>query len=169
MKTILATFFGIVTIFLVSPALATPGDLVYLQVKASKLRQAPQHWADSVKDLSFGDELKEVSQQDGWLKVSTLEGKIGYVHQTAVSPKRVVFKGQVSPENVAADASDIVLAGKGFNQDIEDQLSSTDQALNYQAVDQVEKVGVSPDELRSFMVEGNLSDDQVNENKSVRH
>jgi hypothetical protein len=53
-------------------------------------------------------------------------------------------------------ANEVALAGKGFNQEVEDAYRNQGN-LNYADVDLVEAITVSEDDLRRFLEEGRLS------------
>ena len=135
-------------------ALASDQQTVSVQVKESKLRAKPEFWASSVSDLTYGQRLVVAGSEAGWIKAQTSNGKVGYVHPSAVTEKKIVLAGT----NVASSAnnSDIVLAGKGFNSSIEKDYAAENPSLNYAAVNQMERLHVSDAELGAFLSEGQL-------------
>jgi hypothetical protein len=49
-----------------------------------------------------------------------------------------------------------VLAGKGFNKEIENKYATINSNLNYAAVDRMERIKISTAELNQFVVKGKL-------------
>jgi len=139
------------------PALATekPIGPVSVKVKAAKVRAEPKVWAASVVALTYGDSVEAVSVADGWIKVSA-RGKSGFLHESAVTTKKIVLSAKGNVGAGSTDRADVVLAGKGFNQAVERQFAAQDASLNFRAVDAMEKIKVSDAELAAFLKSGNL-------------
>jgi hypothetical protein len=153
-KRVIAIF---ITVFVwVGCALAD--DSVYIEIKSAKLRQQPKHWAPSLQDLAFGAKLEEVAREGGWVKVRTSAAIEGYVHQSALTNRRIVLSaaGQSTAPESEADPSSIVLAGKGFNQEIQARYQSQRSELNFEAVNKMELRVVDGPELSAFLLDGKL-------------
>ena len=58
----------------------------------------------------------------------------------------------------STSSEEMILAGKGFSEEAEKAFKSSDSSLNYDAVDEVEKIAVSEKELSSFISEGHLKE-----------
>lgn len=141
-----------------SPAAASPsaGTNVFVQIKNARLMDQPKLWGKSIATVGFGDELTVVSDSgSGWLQVRSRSGKSGYLHQSALTTTKIVLRsgGSAGPTG----ASDVVLAGKGFNRDVEKQFSQNNSAANFRAVDQMEQTRIGPGDLAQFIKQGQLS------------
>jgi hypothetical protein len=79
------------------------------------------------------------------------------VHESAVSERRVVLNSDASFDNKAGGDQTVILAGKGFNKEVERAYSSRNRSLNFKAVDAMEKNSVSNSELLRFAKEGKLA------------
>lgn len=139
-------------------AAAVKQEYVYVEVNASKLRPQPAHWVAGSQDLHYGDKLAKLSQNGAWLKVKTNQGQEGFVHQTAITSRKVVLKlGQAEDPDISADASDLVLAGKGFSKEVEENYSAKDSSLDFKSVNQLEQIKISEKEVSDFLVAGKLN------------
>ena len=69
--------------------------------------------------------------------------------------KRSVVLGKASLDGSKPDARDVVMAGKGFNNEIEKQFAAAGSG-NFKAVDAMEQTRVSDAALRSFVASGKL-------------
>ena len=99
--------------------------------------------------------MDALSEEDGaWLKVQK-GGKSGYLHSTAVSERKVVFKSTNSVGKGGSD-KDVILAGKGFNKEVEESYSQKKPNLNYSDVDKMERLSIGDSELASFIKDGQL-------------
>lgn len=135
-----------------------PGT-VFVQVKTAKLRKEARQWAPSTADLSYGDALAVVSVQPGWLEVRTAGGTEGFIHESAVNRRKVILASSRSTlADAAVDDTVVVLAGKGFNDEVE-RLYAKAGAANYAAVDSVQR-RKKPDDrmIAAFIHDGKLNE-----------
>jgi hypothetical protein len=130
--------------------------MVNVKVKTVKVRGEPKAWAAAIASLKYGDGVQAMSATDGWLKVKTGSGKVGYLHESAVTTKKIVLSGKGIAGDGSADRADVVLAGKGFNQAVEKDFAAKDSSLNFKAVDEMERIRVSDGELGAFLKAGKL-------------
>lgn len=132
-------------------------DQVYIQVRSSKLRAQPLMWSSAVGDLNYGDQLTLVKEDaaNGWLKVKSGKGVEGYLHKSAISTRRVVLAAKAGMKDGRADISEVVLAGKGFNREVEAEYARA-QGFNYSLVDKVEKARTNSAEIAQFIKSGQL-------------
>lgn len=131
-------------------------DSAYVQIKSSKVRSAPKIWASAVASVSYGDSLTVVETSDGWSKVTAANGKSGYIPSSALSTKKVILSSSSKVSQSAADPTDAILAGKGFDKNVESQFAAQSNG-NYKAVDEMEKIKISEAELKSFVIAGELA------------
>jgi uncharacterized protein YgiM (DUF1202 family) len=136
---------------LVSQAAA---DEAQILVRKTNLRATPKLWAKSLGSLQYGDSVHMLGAEAGWVKVKT-KGKEGFVHASALTQRQIVLSGKAAPQTVSRDQ--VVLAGKGFNSQVEKQLAAGNTHLNFAAVNEIEKMKVSPSDLAAFIRNGKLN------------
>lgn len=129
---------------------------LYVEVRQTKLRKSPQHWATAVENLRFGDKLEQLEAGQDWVKVRLREGVEGFVHQSALTNRKVVLSEGTQFEGALNDPSSVVLAGKGFNAEILSSYQATHQELDFTALTKLEQQRVSEQELRDFIQAGDL-------------
>lgn len=128
---------------------------VWLQVKESLLRAEPRFYARGVAAVRYGDRFQLVSKDGGWAKVQ-LKTAQGYLPVSSISPKRILLSG-ARAVSVEADTADVVLAGKGFGKEIEEQYRLSVSGLRYDLVDVVERSSrVTPADVAQFAKKGGL-------------
>ncbi len=149
MKMFLAT-----VVFLLS-AHSLYAEEVWLQVKESLVRTEPRFYARGLAPVKYGDRLQALSRDSGWIKVEL--GKTqGYLPESSISPKRIVLSN-LRAVSVEADAADVVLAGKGFGKEIEEQYRQSVSGLRFDLVNSVERSSkVTPKEVAQFVSKGGL-------------
>lgn len=129
---------------------------LWVQVARTSLRSAPEHYAPTVASVAYGDRISSISESDGWIKAKTAGGKSGFVHVSAVTGKEVVLSGRRASSNVSS-AADVVMAGKGFSKEIEEQYKRKGGGVRFDLVDQMERTGnASPKDVQQFVVSGRL-------------
>ena len=130
---------------------------LYVKVKDTKVRTEPSQLATVVSSLRYGDSVQPIDDKpaDGWFRVKSGAKGVGYLHLSAVTPRKIVLSGN-APSQSEADRSDLVMAGKGFSLEIEKAYAAQNRSLNYSAVNQMERLVVSDSELRAFVKEGQL-------------
>ncbi len=148
--------------FLSIPAVADAAPkekTLYVQVRESKLRAQPQFWAPTVQELPYGTALTALSaapSNKSWLQAKVGETQ-GFVHVSAVTSRKIVINPSAKRNSVQSASNDIVLAGKGFNKQVENNYGSS-KGLDFAAVDELEKAKIDPAEEVVFIREGDLVD-----------
>jgi hypothetical protein len=145
--------FGLILFGLMSGAHA---ENVWVQVRETVIRTKPVFFSAAVAPVKYGDAVSRESEDAGWVKVS-FRGKEGFLPSTTVTPSKIILSGRSSGK-VMADASDVVLAGKGFSKEVEENYKKTGGGMRYDLVDRIEKqCRVNPTEVKAFMVQGGLN------------
>ncbi len=169
MRTIIPSIRRVVLLALIIPALAlysptaseaapSGGEKGFVQVKSARLMDQPKLWGKPVATLSYGEEVSIMSDAaGGWFEVKNRAGKSGYLHQSALTSSTIVLRSGAGAAAAASDGSDVVLAGKGFNSDVERQFAASGTAADFRAVDQVEQLKVAPTEIAHFIKQGRLA------------
>jgi len=127
-----------------------PGGTLYVSTKSLDLKTSA---GKKVTTLSYGDKVT-VTQVDGKnveVKSSTDASLIGWAPSANFSAKKIVV-GSAS----ATSAKEVALAGKGFNQDVENTYSSQGE-INFADVDKIESITADETALMNFIKEGRLS------------
>jgi hypothetical protein len=150
---------------LVSMALADeeempqPGDQVAIAVQNQFIYPMPAFYASPTQPVSYGT-LAVIQEVRGeWFKVTTALDKTGWIHSTAVTGAIESSSGDASASG-SVTSDEIMLAGRGFNRDIEETYAGEHPELDFSVVDMMESSWkVSSDELYQFLLEGNLIED----------
>jgi hypothetical protein len=129
-------------------------------VKETPVRDKPSFTGKILAKLVYTDRVQilEMPAAGSWVKVRLAAKKIeGWVHVSALAKddKAIVKAGS---ENVAtgASGSEVALAGKGFNPEVEAEYKKN-PTLNYTAVDAMEAYVVPPAALSAFITQGGLT------------
>jgi len=133
---------------------AAAETMMSVQVKETKVRGTPTFMGKILATLVYGDRVKVLEEQRGWSKVEAPSAN-GWVSSSALSKKRIVLQAGAKNVETGASSSEVALAGKGFNEQVEEQYKK-DTKLDYTWVDRMETFVYLPDELISFLQNGGL-------------
>ncbi len=126
-------------------------------VKQTQLRDKPSYLGKILEVLNYADRVTVVdSSSKAWFKVTAPDGKTGWVSASALTTKKIELAAGSESAQQSASTGEVALAGKGFNETVEQQYKS-DGKLDYTWVDKMEKITVSPDQLSTFISQGALT------------
>jgi uncharacterized protein YgiM (DUF1202 family) len=126
-----------------------------VQVQNCKVRATPSQLGKIVATVAYGDVLQTGDPQNGWYQVTTSGGVTGWVHESALSKKTIAMRSGTGDAATGASADEVAMAGKGFNQQVEDKMKA-DGKLDYTWVDKMSKFASEPDEISLFRAQGSL-------------
>ena len=127
------------------------GESAWVSSKTAALKASTWFFAETRGTLQMGDQVTVLQINGDWAEVKSAANPslTGWTAVTNLSSRRIVAAG------TGASASEVALAGKGFNQEIENSYKSSGN-LDYTGVDKTEAINVSPDDLYQFITEGRL-------------
>ena len=126
-----------------------------VQVKKCQLRNKPSFLSKIVTDLKYGDQVSIEKEDESWAEVKPHDGDGGWVHVSALSEKKIILNPDSKDVESAASGEEIALAGKGFNEQVEEQYKKNNK-IDFTWVDKMEAITISQDEMISFLNDGGL-------------
>ena len=147
----------LLTALLVVLAIAA-ADVFVVKIQATQLRKNPQFFAPPVAALKAGDKLEKISEANGWVQVKTSTGLVGWVHSSAIETPKFALTAANKDLKTQATASEVALAAKGFNKQVEDSYRAKHSEANFAAVDAMSQVKVSLAQIEDFLKKGRLGD-----------
>ena len=131
----------------------TVGSTMYVTPQNLTLKTGTGFFAGSVNPrLPYGTQVTVQQVSGAWVQVrSTSPAATGWTKTANLTTRRILPSSGTS-----ASAQEVALAGKGFNQEIENSYRAEGN-LNYADVDRVETIQVDMQELESFIIEGRLA------------
>jgi hypothetical protein len=153
MKKIFCIFFFSLLIAGTAAAQVSRGGTLYAAAKSVALKSSTGFFASTRGTLVYGDQVTVLQVSGKWVEVRSASNSSlsGWTSSANFSAKRIVA-GNTS----SASAQEIALAGKGFNEEVENAYKAGGK-LNYTDVDKTETLTVPDEELYSFLTEGRLS------------
>jgi hypothetical protein len=134
-------------------AQASKGGTMYVAVKTTALKSSTGFFASTKGTLSYGDRVTilQISGKNAEVRSAANASVTGWTATANLSAKQIV-----SGNTNTASAREVALAGKGFNQEVENSYKSKGKT-NYADVDRVEAISVSQSSLKKFLEDGRLS------------
>ena len=127
------------------------GGTAWVSAKSATLKSSTWFFAGTRGTLDMGAQVTVLQINGNWAEVQSAANTSlsGWTQVSNLSARQIVSSG------TGASASEIALAGKGFNQEVENAYKAKGE-LNYADVDRTEAIKVSQDELYTFVTEGRL-------------
>ena len=93
------------------------GKTMYVTAKTIEIKSSTAFFAETLGTLSYGDPVTVLQEYGKWLQIrSSDQSEVsGWVAAASLTTKRII----VSAGTTSASANEIALAGKGFNQEVE--------------------------------------------------
>jgi len=129
-----------------------------VKIQSTNVRKEPKFYAASLGAIKAGDSVELVSSQNDWLKVKTASGLIGWIHSSAVEQKKFKLSSLDKSLKTQASASEVALAGKGFNKQVEESFQKKNQGISFVQVDQMLSIRVLPEMIENFLKAGGLGE-----------
>ena len=151
-KLIISLIIGLAAAGLVSAQVARGGTL-YVAVKTVALKSSTGFFASNKGTLNYGDRVTVLQISGRFVEVRSAANSslTGWTASANMSARQIV------PGNTATvSARETALAGKGFNQEVEDSYKKQGK-LNYADVDRTEAIKVSEANIKRFLEQGHLS------------
>jgi uncharacterized protein YgiM (DUF1202 family) len=123
-------------------------------VKETQVRATPSYLGKILAVLAYGDRVNVLAEQNGWARVSLPAGE-GWVNLSALTTKKVALQSGSQEVSTGASSGEVALAGKGFNQEVENQYKQ-EKNLDYTWVDRMGGFTVTPDQVLAFLQQGAL-------------
>lgn len=149
------TGFLLFTLVVYSNALLS--DTMNVQIKSAALKSTPSFLASTIVTLRYGDSVSTLSENGDWIEVKTTSKK-GWLHTSALTAKEILLttSAKSAPKNVSSN--EVMMAGKGFNAQVEKQYRHENPSLRFDLVDKMEKYVVSTENQRRFAKTGQLAE-----------
>ena len=149
---------GCLLVLMVLHAPIEAEKLMSVQVKEAQLRSIPSFLGKIVTAVSYAKQVEVSGEKGDWMDVAVPGTSAkGWMHSSALTKKTILLKAGKDELEKAASSDEIALAGKGFNEDVENAFKQGNSSVNYDAVDKMEKIVISQPDMEQFLTAGELS------------
>ena len=126
-----------------------------VQVRDGQLRNRGSFLGTVVGTVAYGHRVTVNQTQAGWCEVS-IAGKTGWIHASALTPKKVVWASGTADARAGASGEEVALAGKGFSKEVEAEYKKQNKNVDYTWVDWMGRQTVPSEQLVEFLKQGDL-------------
>lgn len=152
LKTAFITF--LLTILAVCSAQA---QMMSVEIKKVQVRSEPSFLMGKViAELSYGDRVNVREKKGPWHRVALSGTSRGWIHNSALTKKRVVLRPGASDVRKAVANDELALAGKGFSRQVEGEFKSRNPNIDFKWIDKMESFVVPQSEIQKFLKQGEL-------------
>jgi len=131
--------------------------MMSVQVKKGDVRATPTFLGKIVSSLEYGTRVEVLESKDGWMRISpTPKASAGWIHSSALTEKRIALAPGSGDAKVTATGSELALAGKGFNAEVEREFKTRNRNLDFSTIDRMQTMGISQERIAAFLKEGGL-------------
>lgn len=127
-----------------------------VQVREGQLRNRASFMGAVTGTVAYGDRVTVNQAQAGWYEVATAGGATGWIHESALTPKRVIADSGAGDARTGASGEEVALAGKGFSKEVEAEYKKQNAQLDYAWVDRMLQFGIPNEQLVEFLKLGDL-------------
>ena len=114
-------------------------ELLSVQVKETYLRDKASFLSKQKAKVVYAQQVTAKSKKNSWYFIKTLEGNIqGWIHSSALTKQAIVLQVSKKVSKTSVSQSEVLMAGKGFNQSVENEYKKQKQHLNYKLLDEIE-------------------------------
>lgn len=150
--------FWLMIIFLLIILGFSATEFLVVKVQTTALRAEPRFFAQVKSMLKFGDQLEKLDFKEGWFQVRTLNAVSGWVHSSAVQPRPSRLAALAQGPQTQATASEVALASKGFNRQVEASYRQRHPEIDYTWVDRMLGFKTGQQAIEKFLREGHLGE-----------
>lgn len=131
-------------------------SLLSVQVRDARLRAKPSALGATLATLAYGSSVTKLQVKGDWYQVKDGAGHTGWLHVSAVTTKKIVMKSGTGTVASHTSGEEVALAGKGFNPQVESEYRKENPAADFRAVDAMEAVRVTAEEMTAFASKGGV-------------
>ncbi len=151
----LAVILGLAVLLAWEPAIPAQQSL-QVQVREGQLRQTASYLGKVVAPVRYGQQATVLERQGEWARV-TVDGREGWIHQSALTEKRISMQAGQNAAAATASSAEVAVAGKGFNKQVEEKYRAAHPQAGYAWMDRMETMQASPAEIQQFLINGGLT------------
>ncbi len=145
-----------VALVLVAGLAWAAGQVMSVQVRTSNLRSRPSFLGATVTEMVYGTQVRVGARQGSWVHVTGPQGRTGWLHESALSEDELAMVSGDAIAATGASSEEIALAGKGFNDQVEQEYRKQNRDLDFQTVDRMEKIVITPEQAAAFLAAGQV-------------
>ena len=147
---------GLIAAVLLMALAALAAQQLSVQVRESRLRDKPSYLGAATVAVAYGDRVDVLEERGPWRRVRTAAGESGWLHESALTERKLTAASGDRDAQAAADQSELALAGKGFSPEVEEAFRKKNADLDFAWVDSMATWKVTPEQAAAFLAAGRV-------------
>jgi uncharacterized protein YgiM (DUF1202 family) len=147
---------GLVAVVLLMALAALAAQQLSVQVRETRLRDKPSYLGAAASAVTYGDRVEVLEERGPWRRVRTGDGRTGWLHESALTERKLALSSGDRDAQAAADQSELALAGKGFGPEVEDAYRKKHAGVDFAWVDTMATWRVTPEQSAAFLAAGRV-------------
>jgi uncharacterized protein YgiM (DUF1202 family) len=131
-------------------------DILSIQNKEGKVRAKPSFLGKIILKLPYGTKVVKIEEKIPWVKVKYSD-KTGWLHLDAITEKEIIVNAGKTDVKKAASDDELVLAGKGFSENVEQEYRKKNPKVTFGQVDRMEHFNIPVAKMATFIKDGGLN------------
>ena len=131
-------------------------EMLSVATREAAVRTRPGVFATKLVTLGYGDQVAVTGSRRAWYEVRLGDGRTGWMQKTTLTSEKLQLRAGDREVSTTASENELTLAGKGFNNEVEQEFRQRNRELDYTWVDRMETFSLSDRELQQFLVSGQL-------------
>ncbi|MDR2363181.1 MAG: SH3 domain-containing protein [Spirochaetaceae bacterium] len=128
------------------------GKTMYISTKTAQIKSSTGFFARTRGTLAYGDPVTVLREQGAWVEIRSASQSVsGWMKSAGLTARRIT----AGSGSTSTSANELALAGKGFNEEVEKSYQDGN-GLDYSAVNAMEALEISEEDLYVFLEEGHL-------------
>ena len=144
--------------FCLGLALVLLAETLVVKIQTTQVRKDPKFYAQVLATLQAGESVEKIGAQAAWFQVKTAKGIVGWVHSSALETKKFNLFAMNKTLKTQASASEVALAGKGFNKQVEASYRAKHGEMSFAWVDKMLEIKIPPTQIEDFLKKGKLGE-----------
>ncbi len=132
------------------------GEFMSIQVRNGALRSRPSCLGKVTTEVQYGTQVTINAERGPWIKVTDPAGNTGWIHESALTERKLELVSGSVPAGTGASTDEIALAGKGFNSQVENEYKKGKPGDGFKWVDKMEALVITPEEAGIFLATGHV-------------
>ena len=128
-----------------------------VQLRNAQIRATASFLGRVVAEVPYGTRVTVLQTRAPWSEVRSAEGQTGWMHESALSEKKLTLASSGGDVRTTASSSEVSLAAKGFTDQVEKDFKAKNREIDFKWVDWMEKIRLTPEQSGAFLRQGQVT------------
>lgn len=152
---------SIILLLSITKLFAVDNKVMSVTIKTTQVRSRPSFLGKVLYNLEYTNRVEILESISGWFLVKSDKNiESGWVSSSALTEKKLVLNSNASDIDMNASGSEVALAGKGFNSQVEESYKNGN-GVDYTWIDKMELIEIPIEDVIVFLEDGNITSEEL--------